>query len=512
MNGAATPEFQTIDNCSRQARLSWRLASLLLIAAGLTASITRAENLVDGARTDPSLEANGAFRHLQALQDIATANGGNRAAGTPGYDRSADYVAEKLKEAGYTVRLEEFDFPVFEERQPPVLVTIHADGRHETAAKADFRTLSYSGSSDVTARLRGVDLRLSASPPPSSNSGCEPDHFKNFERGALALMRRGSCTFQVKVDNAIAAGAAGAVIMNEGIDGRVDRTSGRLRKAVAIPVIGVSYELGRSLDLAARTGGGVQVRLAVDAVMGKRVTYNVLAHTPSDSDGQLIVVGAHLDSVSEGPGINDNGSGSAAVLEAALQFARNAPEATKQRVRFGFWGAEEHSLDGSRHHVASLTEQQRRNIVLYINYDMVASPNYGRFIWGPEGSGDAPGATAQREFAAYFRDNNLPVENNRGGGGRAGSDDASFFQKGIPTLSFYTGSSSTKRDAQAKLFGGTAGRPYDPCYHRACDTIENINRDVLEQNTRALLHTITATATKMGRGVRGAPERSDSEQ
>ena len=150
--------------------------------------------------------------------------------------------------------------------------------------------------------------------------------------------------------------------------------------------------------------------------------------------------------------------------------------------------------------------------MLYINYDMVASPNYGRFIWGPEGSGDAPGATAQREFAAYFRDNNLPVENNRGGGGRAGSDDASFFQKGIPTLSFYTGSSSTKRDAQAKLFGGTAGRPYDPCYHRACDTIENINRDVLEQNTRALLHTITATATKMGRGVRGAPERSDSEQ
>ena len=98
---------------------------------------------VDGARPDPSFEANGAFRHLQALQDIATANGGNRAAGTPGYDRSADYVAEKLKEADYTVRLEEFDFPVFEERQPPVLATFHADGRHETAAKADFRTLSY---------------------------------------------------------------------------------------------------------------------------------------------------------------------------------------------------------------------------------------------------------------------------------------------------------------------------------------------------------------------------------
>jgi Zn-dependent M28 family amino/carboxypeptidase len=516
MNSAATPKrSQMIDNFSQKPRLrwSWRIAFFLLIAAALTDSTARADNLVDGARTGPSLdlpEANGAFRHLQALQDIATANGGNRATGTPGYDRSADYVAKKLKEAGYVVRFEEFDFPVFDERQPPVLVTIHADGRHETAAKADIRTLSYPGSSDVTARVRGVGLRLSTSPPQSSNSGCEPDHFKNFERGAIALMRRGSCTFQVKVDNAIAAGAAGAVIMNEGIDGRVDRPSGRLRKAVAIPVIGVSYELGRSLDLAARTGGGAQVRLAVDAVMGRRVSHNVLAHTPSDSDGQLIVVGAHLDSVAEGPGINDNGSGTAAVLEAALQFARNVPEAVRKRVRFGFWGAEELSLEGSSHHVASLSEQQRRNIVLYINFDMVASPNYGRFIRGPEGAGDAPGAAAQREFAAYFREHNLPVDN-RGGGGRVGSDDdASFFRKGIPTLSFDTGAGNTKREAQAKLFGGTAGRPYDPCYHQACDTIENINREALEQNTRALLHTITVTATRMGRGVRG--ERSDSEQ
>src|SRR5262245_60270931 len=461
--GRSATAGQTSRGCLAMSLSKAVVFMALLLAAVPTDPNARADSLVDGAWTSSLTrpEGEGAFRHLRALQDIADANGGNRAAGKPGYDRSADYVAEKLKEAGYLVRFEEFEFPFFEQRTPPVLLTSKPDGGQEPASASAVRTLYHSGSNDVTARLRGVNLNLGAAAPSASNSGCEPNHFKDFERSAIALVRRGTCPFQVKVDNAIAAGATGVIIMNQGTDGQVDTFSGRLSHLVAVPVVGVTYELGRSLNLAAQADGGVQVRLAVDAVSGRRLSRNVLADTASDGDGPLIVVGAHLDSVPEGPGINDNGSGTAAVLEAALQFARNAPEATKQRVRFGFWGAEEHSLDGSRHHVASLTEQQRRNNVLYINYDMVASPNYGRFIRGPEGSGDAPGATAQREFAAYFRDNNLPVEN-RGGGGRAGSDDASFFQKGIPTLSFYTGSSDTKRDAQAKLFGGTAGRPYDP--------------------------------------------------
>ena len=466
----------------------------LLLAGAPTDIIARADNLVDGALTAGSLdrsEGEGAFRHLRALQNIAEANGGNRAAGKPGYDRSADYVAEKLKEAGYFVRFEEFEFSFFEERTPPVLLTNKSGGRQELAPVSALHTLRSSGSGDVTARLRGVNLDLGAAPPAVSNSGCEPDHFKDFERGAIALVRRGTCPFQAKVDNAIAAGATGVVIMNPGTEGQAGNFSGRLNHAVAIPVVGVTYELGRSLDLTAQADDGARVRLAVDVLSGTRMTRNVVADIASDRNGSLIVVGAHLDSVPEGPGINDNGSGSAAVLEAALQFANKAPQAGV-RVRFGFWGAEERGLVGSRHHVASLSEHERSLIALYINLDMVASPNYGRFLLGQGVAGNAPAAVAQREFAAYFRGHDLPVEERSGG--NTGSDDASFFQKDIPTVSLYTGAGRPKPEAEASFFGGAAGRPYDPCYHLPCDTVDNINREVLEQNTQALVRALGAAA------------------
>src|SRR5262245_62074881 len=365
----------------------------------------------------------GAFRHLQALQDIAAASGGNRAAGTVGYDRSAQYVAERLKEAGYTVRLEEFEFPFFEEKSPPVLLAGKPDGSQEPTPSDAVRTLANSGSSAVEARLQAVNLQLSAGSPAASASGCEATDFRDFERGTVALIRRGTCQFQVKVDNAVAAGAVGVIIMNEGTDGRTEPFSGVLSKGAAVPVVGVSYELGRAL--AARAGGSV--RLAVDAVKGMRMTRNVVADTGSDDKSALIVVGAHLDSVPEGPGINDNGSGSAAVLEAALRLAHE-PAANRGRMRFAFWGAEERGLVGSRHHVNSLSEDERRQIAVYINLDMVGSPNFGRFVRRGSPKQDGLAAIVRDEIVAEFQTHAWPFEERSGG--RSGSDDTSFSQKG----------------------------------------------------------------------------------
>jgi len=465
----------------------------MLLAAVPPGGVAGAESIAPGAVVAGHIESGqGAFRHLQALQDIASANGGNRAAGSPGYDRSAEYVAQRLKEAGYIVRFEEFEFPFFEDRTPPVLVTSRPEGAPENAADA-VRTLTNSGSGDVTARLRAVGLGLGAEPPAVSHSGCETADFKDFERGAVALIRRGTCPFQTKVENAAAAGAVGAVIMNEGTAGRTVAFSGLLSKPAAIPVVGVSYEHGRSLDIAARSDGAATVRLAVDAVSGKRTTRNVLAEMASAGDGPLILVGAHLDSVPEGPGINDNGSGSAAVLEAALRLApemAQLPDQARGRVRFAFWGAEERGLVGSRHHVGALSEEERRNIALYINLDMVGSPNFARFVQGSAAAGDGLATVARSALAADFREHGLPFEERSGG--RFGTDDASFSEKGIPTVGLYTGAGGPKSEAQAGLFGGAAGRPYDPCYHRACDTIENIDREVLEENTRALLRALDA--------------------
>jgi len=138
--------------------------------------------------------------------------------------------------------------------------------------------LANSGSSDVEARLHAVNLRITEGSPAASASGCETTDFQGFERGTVALVRRGTCQFQVKVDNAVAAGAVGVVIMNEGTESRADAFSGVLSKGATVPVVGVTYEFGRAL--AARAGG--TVRLAVNAVKGTRMTHNVVADTGSD--------------------------------------------------------------------------------------------------------------------------------------------------------------------------------------------------------------------------------------
>jgi Zn-dependent M28 family amino/carboxypeptidase len=438
------------------------------------------------AAADP---ADPVFGHLQALQAIADANGGNRAAGRPGYDRSADYVAARLREAGYDVRFEEFTFPFFEERSPPVLVA----GPASSPAR-EVRTFGQSASGDVTAPLRAVDLGVDQDGvPPASTSGCEASDFDGFPRGAIALMRRGTCTFEVKVGLAAAAGAAGAVIMNEGTAGKTDIYAGQANKS-AIPVVSTSFESGRALATVARDERQGIVRLAVDVASGMRSTRNVIAELNArPSGGETIVVGAHLDSVPEGPGINDNGSGSAAVLETALRLAASAEPETRH-VQFAFWGAEELGLLGSRHHVSALSSEERQAIKLYVNLDMVASPNYSRLVQGTAGETGSLVATASQVMLDTFALRGLPVDQRTTSGGRRtgfGTDDSSFAQAGIPTVGLYTGAGETKSADAAARFGGAAGQPYDACYHKACDTVGNIARDVLAQMTDALTHTLT---------------------
>ena len=451
------------------------LTAALLVFAGATASQAEV-GLTSAAGADP-------FRHVQALQDIATANGGNRAAGTSGYDRSADHVADQLRAAGYGVRLEEFTFPYSEERSPPVLVLGPAGPDPFSTPREALRSLSNSGSGDVTAPLRPVDLGLGEGPLPASTSGCEREDFSGFAPGQIALVRRGTCPFQAKVENAQAAGAAGVIIMNQGTEGQTDAFSGRLSAPAAIPVVGVTTETGRSLATAAQDSGGAAVRVKVDVETGTRSTRNVLADR-GEISGAYVVVGGHLDSVPEGPGMNDNASGSSAVLEVALRLAR-AP-ATGMPVRFAFWGAEERGLIGSRHHVGALPEDDRRRIGLYINLDMVGSPNFGRFIHVIEETKTDLATGTVQALKSYFGERNLATEERTGYRRGFGSDDASFAAAGVPTIGLFTGANGAKNAAQAERFGGTAEKPFDPCYHQACDTTGNVDSLVLGQITDAL--------------------------
>ncbi|WP_328457707.1 M28 family metallopeptidase [Streptomyces sp. NBC_00386] len=207
--------------------------------------------------------------------------------------------------------------------------------------------------------------------------------------------------------------------------------------------------------------------------------YNLIADWPGGDTNQVLMAGSHLDSVTSGPGINDNGSGSAAILETALAVARTGYQPTKH-LRFAWWGAEELGLVGSKYYVNNLPSTERAKISGYLNFDMIGSPNPGYFVYD-----DDP--TIEKNFKDYFAGIGVPTEIETEGDGR--SDHASFKNVGIPVGGLFTGASRTKTSAQVQKWGGTA-TAFDRCYHSSCDTTTNINDTALDRNSDAIAHAI----------------------
>jgi Zn-dependent M28 family amino/carboxypeptidase len=332
----------------------------------------------------------GVEQHLDALQAIADANDGTRVSGSTGYAASRDYVVQKLRGAGYRPNVQTFQFPFFEELSPAQLErTAPTEETYENPA--DFITMSFSGSGDTTADV--VPVETNFTPSDSSTSGCETSDFADFPAGAIALVQRGSCDFGLKADNAEAAGATAVIIFNRGTPGNTEAVAGTLGHVVGIPAVGVSYAVGQELG-----EPDTEAHVFTDTRNETRTTYNVTAETQGGNPDNVVMAGAHLDSVAEGPGINDNGSGSASILEIAEQMAKVKKPTNK--VRFAWWGAEEAGLLGSMHYVEDLRVNNRDalgDIALYLNFDMVGSPNFVRFVYdgdnstgegaeGPEGS------------------------------------------------------------------------------------------------------------------------------
>lgn len=207
-------------------------------------------------------------------------------------------------------------------------------------------------------------------------------------------------------------------------------------------------------------------------------TYNLVADWPGGDPNHVVMTGAHLDSVTVGPGINDNGTGSAGILENALAFAASGVQ-PKNHIRFGFWGAEELGLLGSKHYMSTLSTAEKDKIELYLNFDMIGSPNPGYFVYDDNPAGNG----ARDDLTGYFTSKGVPWEYIDVQGR---SDHAAFRSYGIPTSGTFTGAEGTKTSAQAAKWGGTAGRAYDPCYHSACDTTANVNATALDRNIDAI--------------------------
>jgi Zn-dependent M28 family amino/carboxypeptidase len=449
------------------------------------------------------VDVEGVREHQAEFQTIANANNGTRASGTNGYDESAEYVAERMEAAGYDVTIQPFDFVRFTEVTPAIL--------EQTAplpgGPLPNIVMTYSGSGEAAG-----SVTVLPGPAVDTTPGCEEADFDSFPEGNIALISRGACAFAIKATNAAEAGAIGVVIYNN-IPGDLNGTLGSTFD-LDIPVTGITMELG--LELAATAD--LDLRLVTDTLREPGTTSNVLAEKVGKNADNVVMVGAHLDSVPEGPGINDNGSGSAAILEVAEQMAKVKPQNT---LRFAWWGAEEASLVGSNLYVDTLSEEEFAKIALYLNFDMVGSLNHVFFIYDgddsdAEGAGPGPAGSdlIEQKFEEFFESRDIPFKGTDFSGR---SDYQAFILNGIPAGGLFTGAEGIKTVEEVAVWGGTAGKQYDPCYHAACDTFDNVNLEALDTNSDAIAYATLsyAMSTEEINGVPGKgnfkPQQLDEE-
>jgi hypothetical protein len=406
----------------------------------------------------PPAGASDPWTHLRAIAALGARNGGTRAAGTPGGRATEELVARRLRARGYSVRYEAVRFPFFSERRPP---RVEFSGRRLRAGD-DLRTLGFSPGGTVRAPLARVGGAR-------ADAGCRAADWRGFERGRIALVRRGVCPFSAKAQRAQAAGAAAVLIVDREATGPGGPVRGTLgRPGLRVPAVAVDADAGAAL-----AGARGAVRLTVDAVSATRTGRNVIAELAGSEGTRVTMAGAHLDSVADGPGVNDNGSGISALLAIAARLSRG--ERPRDTIRLAFWTAEELGLYGSRRHVALLDERERRRLRAYVNLDMVASPNA---VLETYGSGAAERALRR----ALDARGPLPGRASIAGA----SDHAPFVRAGVEVGGVFTGASERVSARDARRFGARAGRPADPCYHRACDTLGNADRGTLKTATGAV--------------------------
>ncbi|WP_241843242.1 M28 family metallopeptidase [Agromyces albus] len=474
--------------------------ALIPAGAAFAAPAAKCDNRMNNtvAKLLQCVDADGVVEHLDALQAIADANDGTRAAGLPGYEASVDYVVETLEAAGWNVSIDEFPFTFVGPSELEQLTPVNA-----TYPTGPFTGTGYG---ELVGTVIPVDINLEGDR--STTSGCEAADFTGLDFSGtadIALIQRGFCNFSVKALNAEAAGAEAVVIFNQGNtpdrEGLVTGTLGG-NDIVAIPVVGASFAQGVALSTAGSTA-----RVMVPQPES-RPQKNVIAELPGVNDENVVMAGAHLDSVQAGPGIQDNGTGSGSLLEIAEQLAKVKPQNT---VRLAWWGAEESGLIGSREYVAELSQEERDRIALYLNFDMVASPNFIYMVYDGDESGFeapvvVPEGSVQIEdlFESYFTSVGLPYDDAEFSGR---SDYQAFINAGIPAGGLFTGAEVVKSPEQQAIWGGIAGESFDQCYHQACDTIDNVNLEALDVNVDAIALAVLAYAysTESVNGVPGVP-------
>jgi aminopeptidase Y len=396
---------------------------------------------------------------LDRLAAVTDEHGGTRAAGSDGYAAAAEWVAGELRDAGYEVTLDPVSVPSFSQSGPGEL-EILADGAPALEGPRDFKAMLLSPSGDVTGPLYALGFDTGAGPGDLNGIGCDMGPWGKVPAGAIVLVQPGPCQVRTLVEHAQDAGAA-ALISSYPMwaPGQVRRPTLLDPDGLVIPVVATTHEAGLALADAARAGDGAHLRISTTTVMVQ--SDNVIAETPGGDADHVVILGAHLDSVIDGPGINDNATGVAVVLGVARQLADLTRGEPTWKVRVAFWTGEELGVWGSVSYVRSLTSAVRSSIAAYLNFDMLGSSSGARQVYDATILRNPASAIIERLFSAAFEADGLARELVDVG---SSSDHFEFDQLGVPVGGIGSG---------------------DACYHLACDTIDNVDAVLLGQNARA---------------------------
>jgi Zn-dependent M28 family amino/carboxypeptidase len=416
-------------------------------------------------------------RRLDALAALSTKEAGWRSTGSKGYDAAADYVATELRAAGWTVSEDRFKMPAFFDDGGS---KVSADG--STYGDGDVRPLIYAPAGDVTGPV--VSIGWDAAPG-TNTKGCQAGDYGRLPKDAIVLVAPGPCIRRTAIQAAQSAGAKAFVAgYTAAKAGMALRATLLTPDGLTIPAVGASKPVGDALAAAASRGGTARV---VSTAETRTIdTRSIVGQLDGTDPGKVVMAGAHLDSVLDGPGINDNGSGVAALLEIARAFGNDRPSST---IRLGFWAGEELGLLGSTHYVGSLSDADREALIAYINADMLASPN-GFASIDDDGRDKGDGAALADLLQAQVE---------RGGGSSitgagGGSDHVPFEQAGITVGGVNSGATEILTPEQASASGSKAGLPADACYHQACDDRSNTRLELARILTTAIGETVRAVA------------------
>ncbi|KAF2852834.1 Zn-dependent exopeptidase [Plenodomus tracheiphilus IPT5] len=427
--------------------------------------------LVNSKSLRDALHIENLLAKAEILQEIAyNTEGKNRVIGSKGHEDTVAYIKGQLEQFP--------DYYTVETQAVPLNIGYNASlTANNQPIEAFAVTLAPGG--NVTGPLVAIP-----------NLGCEEADFPETLEGSIALIQRGTCSYGIKVQLAAAKGAVAVVAWNNA-EGTLEGYSLQVLypEGDFVPVAGITLGQGKALLAQLSAGADVNVHLTTDAKLYN--TLNVIAETKAGDHDNVIHISGHSDSVTAGPGINDNGSGSIAILEIALQLTNFT---VNNAVRFSWWTAEEAGLLGAEYYVHELPQAEKDKIRLMLDFDMMASPNFAYQIYDGDGSafnssGPAGSAEAEHAFAAYFDSvglNHTEIEFD----GR--SDYGPFLEAGIASGGIAGGAEGIKTEEEAEMFGGGAGVPYDVNYHEDGDTVNNLNLDAWIEFSRAIAH-MTAT-------------------